>query len=125
MVQYFRSTQGRLLALAMALPLLAAAKVPFTAESIGLFTFPLITGICLAFFAVGFSLDTYPGASIASILLLPPALFLYVILVGVVAPLVHGVVYAMAAVACALLVVAARPGLLAPPKGEARVPHTA
>jgi FtsH-binding integral membrane protein len=121
MFQYFRSIQGRLLALGIALPLLAAAKVPFHAESIGFFTFPLIIGICLAFFAVGFSLDAYPRASIAAILLLPPALFLYVILVGIVAPMVHGVVYAMAAAACALLVIAARPGLPVAPKHEARV----
>jgi hypothetical protein len=121
MVQYFRSIQGRLLALGLALPLLAAAKVPFHAASIGFFTFPLIIGVCLAFFAVGMSLDEYPRASIAAIFTLPPALFFYILLVGVVAPMLHGVVYAMAAAACGLLVVAARPGLPLPAKGAARV----
>ena len=125
MSQYFRSMQGRLLAVGMALPLLAGAKVPFTAENMGLFTFPLIIGVCLAFMAVGLSLEEFPRASITAIVTLPPALFLYVMLVGIVAPMFHAVVYAMAAAACVLLVVAARPGFLTPPKHQARVARTA
>ena len=121
MVRYFRSMQGRLLALAMALPLLGGAAVALTAVGVGFFTFPLVIGICLAFVAVGLSLEEYPGASITAILTLPPALFVYVILVGIVAPQIHGVAYAMAAGACTLLAIAAMPRFTMPAGREARV----
>ena len=118
---YFRSMQGRLLALAMALPLMAGVLGPFTAERVGYFTFPLVIGICLALIAVGMSLDEYPGASITAIFTLPPALFCYVLLAGIVAAQMRGVAYAMAAGGFALLAVAVRPRLPTLARREARV----
>jgi endonuclease/exonuclease/phosphatase (EEP) superfamily protein YafD len=125
MLPYFRSIQGRLLALAMALPLITGVIVPFNAEGMGYYALPVIVAICLGLFAVGLSLDEYPGAALTGIIVLPVALFLYVLLVGIVAPQVHGVVYAMAIAACILLAIAARPGLPAQPRSDARVPRVA
>lgn len=125
MFPYFRSFQGRLLAFAMALPLTVGAVIPFTAEGMGYYALPVVVAISLAFIAVGLGLEEFPGATVTAIIGLPVALFLYVLLVGVVAPQVHGVVYAMAIAACALLAVAARPGFPARTKTEARVPRTA
>ena len=111
MVAYHRSTPGRLMALALALPLLGGAIVPWTAAGAPLFTLPIIGGIALAVIAVGLSVEEYPAMSIAAMLALPVALFLYIPLVGVVVPQVHGVVYLMAAAALGLLAIAMRPQL--------------
>ena len=125
MFAYFRSIQGRVLALAMVLPLAAGAIVPFTAQGVGSFTIPILVAICLAFFSVGLSVEEFPGAALTAVLTLPFALFFYILLIGIVVPQVHGFVYAMAAGACVLLAVAARPGLLLPAKTEAHLPNTA
>jgi hypothetical protein len=125
MFPYFRSTQGRLLALAMALPLASGAIVPFTAQGAGSFTIPILVAICIAFLTAGFSIEEFPGAALTAVLALPFALFFYILTIGIVVPQVHGVVYIMAAAACGLLAVAARPGLPAPRKTETRVPRTA
>ena len=124
MVSYFRSTPGRLLAFALALPLITGAVVPFTAEGAGFYTLPVIVGISLAFVAIGLGLDDYPGATITGIIGLPVALFLYVLLVGVVVPQLHGVVYLMAIAGCALLVAAARPSARIAGTLRARAPRT-
>jgi hypothetical protein len=47
------------------------------------------------------------------------------LLVGVVVPQMHGAVYAMAIAACALVAIAARPGLPVARRTEARIAHTA
>jgi hypothetical protein len=112
MDSYYRSTPGRLLALAMALPLVAGATIAWDAASVGYYTLPVIVGISLAFIAAGLGVEDYPGESIAGVLVLPVALFLYVLLVGIVVPQVHAAVYVMAIAACALLAIAAKPGLL-------------
>ena len=125
MVSYLRSTPGRMIALAMALPLIAGAVIPFTAEGVGYYALPVMVGIVLAFVAIGLGLEEYPGETLTGIIGLPVALFLYVLLVGVVVPQVHGVVYAMAVAACALLAVAARAGVPARHRVERQVPHTA
>jgi hypothetical protein len=113
MDSYYRSIPGRLLAFALALPLVAGATIRWDAAGVGYYTLPVIIGISLAFIAVGLGAEDYPGESVAGVLALPVALFLYVLLVGIVVPQVHAVVYVMAAAACALLVIAAKPGLVA------------
>jgi hypothetical protein len=125
MIAYHRSTPGRLMALALALPLLGGAIFPWNAAGAPFFTLPIIGGIALAFLAAGLSLEAYPSMVIAAILVLPVALFLYIPLVGIIVPLVHGVVYAMAAAACVLLAIAVRPRLPARPAVTAHREHTA
>jgi hypothetical protein len=109
----------------MALPLITGAVIPFNAEGVGYYALPIIVAISLGFIAVGLSLDEYPGAALTGVIALPVVLFLYVLLVGVVAPQVHGVVYAMAIGACAQLAIAARPGLPTRPRAESRETSTA
>ena len=125
MVAYHRSTPGRLMALALASPLLGGAIFPWNAAGAPLFTLPIIVGIALAFVAVGLSVEEYPAMSIAAMLTLPVALFLYIPLVGVVVPQVHGVVYVMAASAFGLLAIAVRPRLPARPRVGAQRERTA
>jgi hypothetical protein len=125
MVSYFRSNPGRMLALAMALPLIVGAIVPFNADGVGYYALPLIVAISLGVVAVGLGLEDYPGATLTGIIGLPVALFLYVLLVGVVVPQLHSVVYAMAISGCALLVIAARPNAPAAPTLERQATRTA
>jgi hypothetical protein len=115
MVSYFRSNPGRMLALAMALPLIVGAIVPFNADGVGYYALPLIVAISLGVVAVGLGLEDYPGATLTGIIGLPVALFLYVLLVGV----------AMAISGCALLVIAARPNAPAAPTLERQATRTA
>jgi hypothetical protein len=86
---------------------------------------PIIGGIVLAFIAAGLSLEEYPSMAIAATLVLPVALFLYIPLVGIVVPQVHGVIYVMAAAACVLLAIAVRPRLPARSAVTARRQRTA
>jgi len=125
MVAYHRSTPGRLMALALALPLLGGAIFPWNAAGAPFFTLPIIGGIALAFLAAGLSLEEYPSMVIAAILVLPVALFLYIPLVGIIVPQVHGVVYVMAAAACVLLAIAVRPRLPARSAMGAQREHAA
>jgi hypothetical protein len=111
MVAYHRSTPGRLMALALALPLLGGSIFPWNPAGVPFFTLPIIGGIALAFVAAGLSIEDYPAMAITAILALPVALFLYIPLVGIVVPQVHGMVYVMAAAACMLLAIAIRPAL--------------
>ena len=82
--------------------------MPCNAAGAPLFTFPIIVGIMLAFISAGLSLEDYPSMALAAILLSPVALFLYIPLVGILVPQVHGAVYVMAAAPCVLLVMAVR-----------------
>jgi hypothetical protein len=125
MVAYHRSTPGRLMALALALPLLGGAIFPWNTLGVSFFTLPILGGIVLAFISAGLSLEGYPSKAIAAMLVLPVALFLYIPLVGIVVPQVHGVVYVMAAAACVLLAMAVRPRLPARPAVSAQRQHTA
>ena len=125
MVAYHRSTPGRLMALALALPLLGGAILPWNTLGVAFFTLPIIGGVVLAFIAAGLSLEDYPSMAIAAMLALPVALFLYIPLVGVVIPQVHGVVYVMAAAACVLLAIAVRPPLPTRPAASAQRQRTA
>jgi hypothetical protein len=109
MVAYHRSTAGRLMALALALPLLGGAIFPWNAAGVSFFTLPIIGGIGLAFMAAGLSLEDYPSNALAAALTLPFALSFYILLVGIIVPQAHSVVYAMAIGACALLAIAVRP----------------
>jgi hypothetical protein len=111
MSSYIRSSPGRLLAAALALPTAAAAVIPWNAENIGLFTVPIIGAIGLTVIAVGLSVEEFPWHALIATLFLPVALFLYVLLVSIVVPSAHVATYVLAAAALALLVMAARPGL--------------
>jgi hypothetical protein len=97
--------------LALALPLLGGAIFPWNAAGAPFLTLPVIGAIGLAFIAAGLSLETYPGMALWAALVLPFALFLYIQLVGIVVPQVHGLVYVMAAAGFALLAIAVRPRL--------------
>jgi hypothetical protein len=125
MIDYHRSTAGRLMALALALPLLGGAIFPWNTGAVPFFTFAIMGGVVLAFIAVGLSLGDYPSMAIAAMLALPVALFLYIPLVGIVVPQVHGVVYVMAVAACVLLAIAVRPQFPARPTATAHRERTA
>ena len=125
MAAYHRSTPGRLMALALALPLLGGAIFPWNTLGVPFFMLPVIGGTALAFIAAGLSLEDYPSMAIAAMLALPVALFLYIPLVGIVVPQVHGVVYVMAAAACVLLAIAVRPRLPPRPAVSAQRQRTA
>src|SRR5687768_14133034 len=124
MVAYHRSIPGRLMALALALPLLGGAIFPWNTFGVPFFTF-IMGGTVLAFISAGLSLEDYPSKAISAMLVLPVALFLYIPLVGIVVPQMHGVVYVMAAAACVLLAMAVRPRLPARPALGARHQRTA
>jgi hypothetical protein len=111
MSSYIRSSPGRLLAAALAVPTAAAATIPWNPENVGLFTVPIIGAIGLTVFAVGLSVEEFPWHALIATLFLPVALFLYVLMVSVVVPSAHVATYALAAAALALFALAARPGL--------------
>jgi hypothetical protein len=122
---YFRSNPGRLLALALAIPLATGAVLPWNADNIGYFTAPIMGAIGLAVFAVGLSVDKHPGHAIIATLFLPVALFLYLPTLAFVIPAVPAVTYLLAAAAMMLMAVAARPGLPAYRPLQTTIQHPA
>jgi hypothetical protein len=123
MESYHQSVPGRMLAFAAAVLLATGAVLPFSAEGVSLYTLPIIGSISIAIISVGLGVSEHPYETILAILVLPVALFLYVLLVGVVVPALHAVVYPMAVGALLLSVVAARPGWFARPTLTMRLPR--
>jgi hypothetical protein len=119
MSSYFQSSPGRLLTASLAVPTAAAAVIPWNPENIGLFTVPIIGTIGVAVIAVGLSVAEFPWHALIATLFLPVALFLYVLMVSIVVPSVHGATYVLAAAALALLAIAARPALQGATRVEA------
>jgi hypothetical protein len=113
MESFEQTAQGRLLTLAVTLPLAVGACVPMRGDAFDTLaiTGGVFGGIVLATFAVFASVDERPKYAIASILALPPAFVFYFPLLAV-AGQVPAVRVLMALVAGALLGVLAKGALL-------------
>jgi hypothetical protein len=112
MLRYFQSLPGRLLAFAIALPLVGAL-LPWHGEHAGLGALSLLAGLALAFVACGLSLEKHAAFAMTAMFAIPGAVFAYLGVVILLVPLAHGLVYLMALAALVLIVVALRPSLLA------------
>jgi hypothetical protein len=110
MIRYFQSLSGRLMAFAMALPLVGAL-LPWHGAHAGPGALPLIGGLALAFVACGLGFEEHRTAAMTAMFALPGAVFAYLGVVMLLVPLAHGLVYVMAFAALVLLVVALRPSL--------------
>lgn len=110
MIRYFQSLPGRLLAFAMALPLVGAL-LPWHGAHAGPGALPLIGGLALAFVACGLSLEKHTSAALMTMFALPGAVFAYLGVVMLLVPLAHGLTYVMAGASLILIAIALRPSL--------------
>jgi hypothetical protein len=79
MKRFQESAAGRILAVAVALPLAAGALVTMTPEGSGVVWIiaSVFAGIVLGIIGVGLAVEEYAGAAVGALLFLPPALLLY------------------------------------------------
>ena len=109
MKQFQESVAGRLLTVAVALPLATGALTTWNPEGSGmaLIIVSIIAGIVLAIVGIGLAIDENPHEAFGAILVLPPSMFLYVRFIHIVAsaPVVR---VAMALAAVTLLAMAFR-----------------
>ena len=116
MESFEQTAQGRLLTLAVTLPLAVGACVPMRGNAFDTLaiTGGVFGGIVLATFAVFTSMDDHPRYAIASILALPPAFLFYFPLLAL-AGQVPAIRVLMALVAAALLGILAKSALVREP----------
>ena len=124
MTSYLNSTPARLLALALAVPLLSGLALQLGAGPT-FYALPLVGALGLTFVALGLSVETHAGAAISVIIALPVVVFAFLATVGFLVPATPSVVYLMAALGCALLVVAVRPNFARSPMAPAMRPRKA
>lgn len=110
MESFIESVPGRLTALAVSLPLIAGGWVGWSVEGHALawMVASLTAAIMLGIFAVGLAVETRPNHAIGLLLVLIPALFLYLPMVAFVRPNVPFFPQAMVAAGALLLALAAR-----------------
>jgi hypothetical protein len=84
MKRFQESAAGRLLAIAVALPLAAGAVATMTPNGSGVVWIiaSVFAGIVLGIIGVGLAVEEFAGAAVAALLFLPPALLLYTPLVA-------------------------------------------
>jgi hypothetical protein len=108
MKRFRESVAARLLAVAVALPLLAGALVTFRPEGSGIvwFAASIVAAIILSVAGVGWAIEESEAEAVGAILFLPPALLLYVPFVAFLGSM-PAVRIAMGAAATALLALVA------------------
>jgi hypothetical protein len=79
MKHFLESTSGRLLTLAVALPLATGASTTWSPEGLGMVFIiaSIFAGIMLAFVGIGSAVGEFDSEALWAILVLPPALLLY------------------------------------------------
>jgi hypothetical protein len=126
-MKLFRETiAGRILALAVAMPLAAGALATITRDGSGIVWIiaSIFAGIVLGIVGVGLAIEESAGAAVTAVLFLPPALLLYTPLVYVwgTVPAVRMLMAlgAIALLASALRHVSFRPRLASSPRVTTR-----
>ena len=87
MKRFEQSVAGRLLILAVALPLAAGTSATWDSAGHGMawIIASIFAGILLSFVGIGLAIGEYDREAVAAVLFLPPALLLYTPLVGLAA----------------------------------------
>jgi hypothetical protein len=85
MKPFHQSTAGRLLMVAVALPLATGACVIWTPQGSGMVWIiaSVFAGIILGLVGIGLAVEEFDREAVAALLFLPPALLLYTPLVGI------------------------------------------
>jgi hypothetical protein len=110
MEKFGESGSGRLAALAVSLPLIEGGWLGWSTEgnALGWMVATLTAAIILGIFAVGLAVERYPYHAVGMVLVLLPALFLYLPMVAIVRPNVPFFGSVMVAAGAMMLALSAR-----------------